>query len=415
MANQTVLISGAGIAGPTLAYWLLRSGFKPTLVEEAPHLREGGYAIDFWGLGYDIADRMGLLPDLKRVGYYVQELRFVDDRGKRVGGFDVEVFRKLTRGRYVTLQRSDLARLIYSQIEGGCETIFGDSIAGIDETPDGVDVRFEHAPPRRFDLVVGADGLHSRVRSLVFGPQDQFETYLGYMVAAFEADGYRPRDEDVFISYSLPGKQIGRFTMRGDRMLFLFVFATQPGGWPDARGIDAQKAILHEEFGKGGWECSKILNALDRCGELYFDRVSQIQIDTWSRGRVALVGDAAFCPSLLAGQGTALAMTSAYVLAGELAAADGDPKLAFSRYEAQLRPFMTAKQKVAAQFASSFAPKTRFGIFLRNQITKAFSFMPIARLFIGRGLLDRLELPDYPFPQLGRQDQTAPRKVSAQR
>ncbi len=402
MANRTVLISGAGIAGPTLAYWLLRSGFTPTIVEEAPHLREGGYAIDFWGLGYDIAERMGLLADIKRVGYNVQELRFVNDRGQRVGGFGVDVVRKLTGGRYITLQRSDLARLIYAQLEDRCETLFGDSIVKLDPAPDGVGVEFKHAPARRFDLVIGTDGLHSRVRSLTFGPEDRFETYLGYSVAAFEVEGYRPHDEDVYISYSVPGKQVGRFALRGDRTLFLFVFATKPGGWPATHGISAQKAVLRDEFGDAGWECPKILDELDRSDDLYFDRVSQIHMDEWSRGRIALLGDAAFAPSLLAGQGTALAMTAAYVLAGELARAGGDYAQAFGRYEELLRPFMTGKQKAAAQFASSFAPKTSFGVFLRNQISKAFSFTPIAKLVIGRGLLDRLELPDYRFPQIER-------------
>lgn len=395
MQNRSVLISGVGIAGPTLAFWLMAHGFLPTLVERSPRLRTSGYVIDFWGLGYDVAERMGLLSDLRRVGYGVEELRFVDAEGRRVGGFGAEVFRTLTGGRYASLPRSDLARLIYRKIEGRCETIFGDGIVAIEQGGDGVRVRFEHAAPRQFDLVIGADGLHSAVRRLAFGSQDRFERYLGYMVAAFEVEGFRPRDERVYVSYCLPGKQAARFALRDDRTMILLVFAAAKPRSPDPYDLRAHKAILHREFDQSGWECPQILAALDQCEEVYFDRVSQIRMDGWSRGRVALVGDAAFCPSLLAGQGSALAMTAAYVLAGELARAQGQPEPAFARYEALLRSFMAGKQRAAERFAGSFAPKTRLGLWVRNQITKTFRLPSIARLVIGRGILDRLDLPVY--------------------
>ena len=168
-----VLISGAGIAGPTLAFWLKKYGIAPTLVEAAPALRTSGYVIDFWGLGYDIAEKMGLLSDIARLGYRTQELRIVDDSGRRLSGFGGELFRELTGGRYITLGRSDLSKLIYDRISGSCKIIFGDSIAGLREAGAEVHVQFEHGGERRFDLVIGADGLHSRVRKLVFGPQDR--------------------------------------------------------------------------------------------------------------------------------------------------------------------------------------------------------------------------------------------------
>ncbi|MGH6839365.1 MAG: FAD-binding domain [Methylocella sp.] len=396
MQNQSVLISGIGIAGTTLAYWLGEHGFRPTLVERASHLRTSGYLIDFWGLGYDIAERMGLLSDLKSEGYDVEEVRFVNAEGRRVGGFDVEIFRSLTGGRYISLPRGDLAKLIYHKIDGRCETIFGDSIVGIEANGDGVDVVFERAAARRFNLVIGADGLHSAVRELVFGSQSHFEKYLGYTVAAFEVEGYTRKDERVYVSHGVPGKQVSRFAMRDDRTVFLFVFGTDQALRIDPHDTEAQKAGLHREFDNVGWECPKILAALDASDDVYFDRVSQIQMDVWSRGRVALVGDAAFCPSLLAGQGAALAMISAYVIAGELSESEGRPQVAFPRYEQLLRPFMTAKQAAARQFADSFAPKTRMGLFLRNHITKVLALPFVANLALG-SLLDRIELPDYPI------------------
>ena len=394
MSQRTALICGAGIAGATLAYWLGKAGINATLVERAPRPRTGGYIIDFWGRGYDIAEKMGLLPELKAAGYDVRELRIVNAKGRRVGGFGVDVFRELTGGRYVSVARADLARLIHNKIEPGFATLFGDSIIRIQQGEAVVDVEFEHAPRRRFDFVVGADGLHSAVRRLVFGAQDRYEKYLGYYVAAFAVDDYRQRDERVYVSYEMPGKQIARFAMREGRTLFLLVFAADQPLPIDPRDAVSQKARLHCEFDRGGWECPAIMAELDRCDDLYFDPVSQIRMDTWSKGRVALVGDAAFCPSLLAGQGSALAMTAAYVLAGELAAADR-PQAAFVRYEQLLQPFIRGKQEAAERFARSFAPKTQFGLFVRNQVTKAFAVPLVASLTLGRLVRDAIDLPTY--------------------
>lgn len=395
---MSVLISGIGIAGPTLAYWLSVYGVKSTLVERAPHLRNGGYAIDFWGVGFDVAERMGILPEVRRDGYNIKELRIVNAQGRRIGGFGVDSFRKAAHGRYVTIARSDLARNIYRKTEGNCETIFGDSITEMNQRPDGVEVTFEHSPSRHFDLVIGADGLHSVVRKLVFEDENQFEEFLGYSVAAFEVTGYPHRDEDIYINYSVPGKQVGRLTLRNDRTLFLFVFADERGHLTDLHDIAAKRAALRAHFGGLGWECPQILAAMDSCAELYFDPVSQIRMETWSKGRVGLVGDAAFCPSLLAGQGSALAMAAAYVLAGELGANGSSPAEALRRYEERLHPFMLGKQDAAKKFAGAFTPRTPWGLFLRNQVTKAFAIPYVLTLLMGSSLLDRIDLPDYSDP-----------------
>lgn len=392
----TVLISGAGIAGPTLAYWLSHYGFETTIVEKAPRLRMGGYVIDFWGAGFDIADRMGILPEILQQGYEVQEVRAVDRSGRKVASFSAKAFFRATKGRYTTVSRADLAATIFGKIDGKIEAIFGDSISRIEQNDQTVRVAFEHGPERDFDLVIGADGLHSVVRKLVFGSQDQFEKYLGYKVAEFEVEGYRPRDELVYLLHTELHQQVGRFAMRGDRTMFLFTFADDNARTGDTQ---AQKAILRKRFANSGWECPQILQALDATSELYFDRVSQIRMDArpglWTQGRVTLLGDAASCVSLLAGQGSALAMVAAYILAGELHRSNGDYAQAFARYQRLFAPFVQQKQKAALRFAGFFAPKSKTSLFIRNQVMNLLRIPWVADFVVSAEITDKLELPQY--------------------
>ena len=390
---MTIAINGAGIAGPALAYWLLHHGHEPVLIEKAPALRSGGYVVDFWGSGYDIAEKMGILPRLLEAGYEVGEVRFVDTHGKKSGGFPTDVFSRMTRGRFTSLQRSDLAAAIYSAIDGKVETLFGDSIASVDEAADHTHVGFDHAQSRDFDLVIGADGLHSRVRSLVFGEEAEFERFLGYNVAAFELTGYRPRDELAYVSHALAGRQVSRFSKRGDRTLFMFCWREREPT-PVPADDAGRRAVLRREFAGMGWEIPAILTAMENAGEIYFDRVSQIAMPRWTKGRVALVGDATACVSLLAGEGCGLAMAEAYVLAGEIARAGHGHAAAFAGYEARMKPFLAAKQASARKFASSFVPGTDFGVTFRNWMMRLMVIPKVADFFVG-DLNDDIDMPDY--------------------
>jgi 2-polyprenyl-6-methoxyphenol hydroxylase-like FAD-dependent oxidoreductase len=389
-----VLISGAGIAGPSLAWWLLEERHRVTIVEKASTVRTGGYIIDFWGKGYDLAARMGLMPRLEEVGYHVKEVRFVGDDGRRRGGFSVSVFDRATHGRFISLPRGELGRALFEAVEDRVEAIFGDEIAAIDAERYGNTVSFASGRQRFFDLVVGAEGIHSRTRELLFGPEENFERFLGYDFAAYTIDGYPRRDPDVYVMYGEPGRQAARFTLHGGAALVLLIWR-DPDGTPIPHDDVAQKARIRERFAGAGWEVPALLEGLASADSVYVDRVSQIRLDRWYEGSVALVGDAAFAPSFLAGQGSALAMIGGYVLAGELKRAGDDIPLALASYQRRLLDFMRAKQDAATRLAPSFVPKTNFGLTVRAIASKLLTVGWFADLLIGRSLQDHIELSDY--------------------
>ncbi|WP_288024361.1 FAD-dependent monooxygenase [Arthrobacter sp.] len=309
-----VLIVGAGIAGPTLAYWLQKSGHEVTIVEHAPELRSGGYLVDFWGAGFNVAEKMGIVPELRRRGYVMTEARAVNRDGRKVASFKPEAIMESVE-RYLSLARSDLSAVIYGAI-GSVELILGDTVGALEDDGNRVRVSFDGGTNRDFDLVVGADGLHSLVRRVAFGPDDRFEKYLGMVVAAFEAERYPQRNELVAMMHADVGFQAVRHSLHDDATLFLFSLR-HDGNVPTDRA--AQESLLRAKLGDKGWEMPTMLDLMPRAKNFYFDSVSQIRMPSWTSGRVALVGDAAACPSFPAGQGSALAMVEAYTLAAELA------------------------------------------------------------------------------------------------
>lgn len=377
--NKHILISGAGIAGPMLAYWLARHGFTPVVVERAPGMRKGGYAIDIRVPCIEIARRMGLWPRIEQAETNMQRLMFVNGAGKPLVTLKLNLLYNKLEG--VEVMREDLGNMTYEITKDRVEYIFGDSIHALQEDADGVDVTFEHGKPRRFDLVVGADGLHSRVRHLAFGDKAQFERYHGFQVGVFTLDNYLGLDYTALL-YNVPGKAVGVYSARkNSKLVVVFLFKQPDKLIYDYHDIQQQQAFLRQAFAGERWKCPELLEKMPTASDFYFDEVSQIHMDRWSRGRVVLLGDAGYCPSLLTGQGTTLAMAGAYILAGELKARAGDYQSAFQAYEDTFRSFVKQEQRRIGTGTYFLIPETPFSLWTRNQLGHLmvpFSF--IARL-----------------------------------
>ncbi len=393
MDNKNILISGAGIAGISLAFWLKKFGFNPTIIEIAPKLREGGYAIDFMGAGYDVAEKMGILPALEKVDIGISKLVFVDGNNKEKGSMNYRKIKKLMKNRALTLLRSDLARVIYNSLDKDTEIIFGDTITKIEQDDEKLLVSFQSGLVRTFDLIVGADGLYSNVRNLVFGSEAKYEKYYGYYTSSYTIENlsYEGR---AFSMYNVPYKQVAVYSY-SEKTIAFFIFTSSEKLSYEHHDIPKQKQILKTEFMDSGWKCSELLSRIESTEDFYFDSISQIKMENWSKGRVTLVGDACDCPSLLSGKGSTLAMVGAYILAGELKQANGNYKTAFEQYQNIFKPFMSKKQKAAQSFAKSFVPKSNFGIWLRNFAFKMMSLPFVSKLVLNQFKDSELKLKEY--------------------
>jgi 2-polyprenyl-6-methoxyphenol hydroxylase-like FAD-dependent oxidoreductase len=295
--EKTAVISGASVAGPALAFWLHRYGFRPIVVERAGAVRGGGYPIDVRGVAVDVVERMGLLPRIRAARTRTRTISVVDGAGRPVVVSKAAAFAGLAAGHDVELPRGDLTAALYESTRDDVEYVFGDSITGVDEQPDGVEVTFAQGQPRRVDLVVGADGLHSAVRRLTFGAEEQFTRHLGYYVAGFSVPNYLGMRHEA-IMHNDPGLFSGLNALGdGSDLLAMFAFAS-PRLRFDPYDVNRQHQLLQDAFAGSTWvETPRLLEHMRKADDFYFDTIDQVRMPSWTSGRVALVGDAGYAPS----------------------------------------------------------------------------------------------------------------------
>ncbi len=381
MKNLTVLVSGASIAGPALAYWLDRYGCTVTVVERAQTLRPGGQAVDFKGATHrTVLERMGILEDVRRLQTGGQDQTVIDANGEPITVIPGEF-----TGGDLEIRRGDLAKLLYERTKDRCEYVFGDSITSLTETANGVHVTFDRAAPRTFDLVVGADGIHSNVRRLAFGPEAGYVEHLGYYYALADLGNLEGVRDAVM--YNELGRMVA---VGGPKAQAFFVFAAEPRTY-DRYDSEQQKEIVMAAYQDGGWRLPEIVARLPRATDVYVDALARVTIDRYAAGRVVLLGDAAY-GNTLGGFGTGLAIVGAYVLAGELRAAGGDHGIAFRAYEAQLRRYASVARKASA--GPFLAPPTRLRMRLRNWTFKSKLLLALM-LKLTDSFATDIELKDY--------------------
>ncbi|MEO3723453.1 FAD-dependent monooxygenase [Pseudomonas syringae] len=394
MKPQKILVTGASIAGPALAYWLSRQGMDVTVVERAPAFRDGGQTIDVRGAGREVVRRMGLEELIRANTTHEQGIAFVDRDNQTRAFIGVDAFDGDGPIAELEILRGELARLLIQHSEDRVTYRFGDSIETIEDDGEQVLVRFEQGGEQVFDLVIVAEGIGSTTRNQVFGDEVKrrpLDLYTAYFTVPRQ-----PSDGQVMRWHNMPG---GRCVcLRPDNLgttrAFLS-FQQAPSGY-EKLAQDEQKSLLKNLFADAGWETPRVLAALDDTTDLYLEAVGQVKMPRWSKGRIALLGDAAYCASPISGMGTSLGLCGAYVLAGELGR-HADHRQAFAAYEALMRPFVAQAQSVP-KFAPRLAsPHSRLGIALGHAVLRMATASGLKKLF-GKILspkADAIVLPDY--------------------
>jgi 2-polyprenyl-6-methoxyphenol hydroxylase-like FAD-dependent oxidoreductase len=401
-----ILVSGASIAGPVLAYWLARHGFDVTVVERAPALRKtGGHAVDLFRPAMDITEKMGVLDRVEALATGTTRLTLHREGARRPVRIDLAKIFQATSDRHVEVMRDDLSEIYYDAGRDDVEYLFDDSITAL--SLDG-EVTFEHAAPRRFDVVVGADGLHSNVRRLVFGEEAGLTKFIGAYLAVLSLPDTLGLDGETRMHLGI-GRTTGIYSARhmsDARAVFLFRRDEELDY--HHRDVPRQKQLLREAFAGMHPQVDGWLAALDGAGPFYFDSITQLQLDTWSRGRVTLVGDAGYCPGPAVGGSTSLAVLGAYVLAGELAAASGDHERAFAAYEREMGELVRKSRAFAVGAARSLIPASRAGMWALVRGGQLVSALPagltraLAKLNTGGVRMhDSMQVKDYAVTPVG--------------
>jgi 2-polyprenyl-6-methoxyphenol hydroxylase-like FAD-dependent oxidoreductase len=374
-----ILISGASVAGPVLAYWLHRFGFEPTVVERTPELRMGGggHAVDLFGPAVDLMEWMGVLDQVEAARTQTRIITLIRP-GRRPVDASAEALSEGVSERHVEIMRGDLAGIVYARSREHVDYLFDDSIASLHDTGADIEVGFERGSSRKYDLVIGADGLHSLTRRLIFGPEKDFLRFLGGYLAVFSVPNYLSLT-DRMLGFSAPERTAAVYPADGGAQLRVVLLWRTPALHNyDRHDLDAQRRLIRNLYSDLGWELPRLLADLETADDLYLDSISQIVMDRWTRGRVALVGDAGYSPAPAVGGGTSLAVVGAYQLAIELAAAAGDHVAGFSSYEQALRPVIQRSRTIGPSVIDAIIPKSRAQIWLIAQAMRLLPRLPTA-------------------------------------
>jgi 2-polyprenyl-6-methoxyphenol hydroxylase-like FAD-dependent oxidoreductase len=336
-----ILISGGGIAGPSLAFWLTRHGHAVTIIEQARELRTGGQAVDFRGPALTVLEKMGLLDTVQAHATSMGSLVLVDCRGREIGRLPAEVL-----SGEVEIHWGTFTRILYEAVRDDVNYRFGVRITALDDDGERVEVTFSDGSSGSYDLVIGADGLHSAARKLVFGPEKHYVTPLGQCFGFFDVEN-RLQLDHCGMAHMDPGRTVAIQGIDPDQPARASLLLTDPDVEFDYRDTEGNKKLFAQRFAGMGWEAPQLLDGLADAAEVYFDSIAQVHLDSYARGRICLTGDAAWCASPRSGMGTTLALVGAYVLAHELQRATGDYPAAFDRYQRLMVPYVARCQKLA--------------------------------------------------------------------
>jgi 2-polyprenyl-6-methoxyphenol hydroxylase-like FAD-dependent oxidoreductase len=336
-----ILINGGGIAGPTLAFWLTRHGHSVTIAEQAPQLRTGGQAVDFRGPALTVLEKMGLLEQVRAAATQMGPLILVDGRGKEVGRLPAEVI-----SGEVEIHWGEFTRILYEAVRDDVNYRFGIRVTALDDNGQRVHATFSDGSTGSYDLVIGADGLHSGTRRLVFGPEERYVTQLGQCFGFFDIENLQRLDH-CGMAYIDAGRTVALQGIDPDQPARVSLFLSDPDVAFDYRDTEGNKRLFAERYAGMGWEVPTLLDGLAKASEVYFDSIAQVHLDSYARGRVCLTGDAAWCASPRSGMGTTLALVGCYVLAHELRTAGADYAAAFDRCQRLMEPYVARCQKSA--------------------------------------------------------------------
>lgn len=396
--GKRILVSSASIAGPSVAYWLDYFGFDVTVIERSEAVRGGGYPIDLRGPAVEIVDHMGILSQAKETHIDARRITFLRPDGSIAASIRPEQITGGVENRDIELPRGELTKLLHGLTrDRSVRYIFSESFASLEDGGDSVNVTFQSGTTETFDVVIGADGLHSNTRRLILGPEDPLTRYLGYCYNGFTMPNFLELSHESVTYTPAPGRYAVLSAVKDSPTLHAFlIFASEELPFSRHQDAESQKRLTAEKFAGIGWDVPKLVEAMQQADDLYYDVMSQIHLDRWSEGRVALIGDAAFAPSFLSGQGSSLALIGAYILAGELASRD-DPADAFAAYEKLMRPYAEANQNLAGEGTNVLLPRTQEDIDARDQALASLRYAHSAPPpgYASREAHSSLQLPDY--------------------